>query len=70
MVNCLDCLELEDATTAAVAVCQLCGGGICRQHAHERSHMLHMPNGMGVATRPRAARRLLCGTCSASERSR
>ncbi|MGW3968571.1 DUF2180 family protein [Streptomyces ardesiacus] len=52
-----------------MAVCCVCGVGICPRHAHARTHLLHQLNGMAVATRHQAARRLLCGTCSTAERS-
>ncbi|MEW2131889.1 DUF2180 family protein [Streptomyces sp. NPDC005435] len=67
-MNCFDCQDL-DVTTAAVAVCRSCGAGICGRHAHPYAQVLHRAAGMGTATRRRAARRLLCETCAAAERS-
>lgn len=67
-MNCYDC-QISDQLTSAVAICRICGAGICLQHAHASPQILHRPNGMGVATLPRAARRLLCDTCLAAEHS-
>ncbi|QKW24779.1 DUF2180 family protein [Streptomyces seoulensis] len=69
-MNCFDCRDLSPAeTTAAVGVCRGCGAGICYRHAHSGPHLLHRLAGTGLASRPRAARRLLCGTCAQAERS-
>ncbi|EFF89528.1 hypothetical protein SSTG_05398 [Streptomyces sp. e14] len=57
------------SVTAAVAVCRVCGAGICHRHAHTRPQILHRAAGTGVTTEPRAARRLLCGACAVAERS-
>lgn len=67
-MNCYDCLVTDEATPA-VAVCSACGGALCVHHAHLSPHVLHRLNGMGLATRPRVARRFLCDTCVAAERS-
>ncbi|MFJ8057615.1 DUF2180 family protein [Streptomyces sp. NPDC096142] len=67
-MNCYDC-AVADTPAAAVASCTTCGAGICLAHAHASSYLLHRPSGMGVATLPRAARRILCATCRDAERS-
>jgi hypothetical protein len=67
-MNCYDC-QSTDQATPAVAICCICGAGVCLEHADTSPQILHRPNGMGVATKPRAARRLLCATCVAAERS-
>ncbi|MEU6462913.1 DUF2180 family protein [Streptomyces sp. NPDC046976] len=65
-MNCFDCQGL-DIEAAAVAVCRICGAGVCHRHAHARPQVLHQLAGTGLATRPRAARRMLCDTCTAAE---
>ncbi|WP_318723986.1 DUF2180 family protein [Streptomyces albicerus] len=67
-LNCYDC-QTHDQPTTAVATCSACGAGICHDHARAVPHTLHRLTGMGVATKPRTARRLLCGTCAAAETS-
>ncbi|MET8405355.1 DUF2180 family protein [Streptomyces sp900116325] len=67
-MNCYDCDSL-DHVTPAVAVCPTCGAGVCAEHANTVSQQLHRPAGMGLATLPRAARRILCATCISAERS-
>ncbi|UKY54185.1 DUF2180 family protein [Streptomyces inhibens] len=64
-MNCYDCQTL-DQPTPAVATCRACGAGICAQHTHARSQMLHRLNGTGVATKNHAVRQLLCERCAAS----
>ncbi|MCS0603689.1 DUF2180 family protein [Streptomyces sp. LP11] len=65
-MNCFDCQDL-DIATPAVAICRVCGAGVCHRHARTRPRVLHELTGTGLATKPRAARRLLCGTCTAAE---
>jgi hypothetical protein len=67
-MNCYDC-QSSDQATPAVAACHTCGAGICHHHAKAVPQMLHRLDGMGVATRPRAARRMVCPVCLAAERS-
>lgn len=66
-MNCYDC-ALADLPTPAVASCRTCGAGICLEHVHASSHPLTWLSGMGRAILPRAARRILCGTCRDAER--
>ncbi|MYR61299.1 DUF2180 family protein [Streptomyces sp. SID625] len=65
---CFDCQEL-DVTTVAVAVCRMCGAGICRSHGRPAPQTPHDLTGAGLATKPRAARRTACRICLAAERS-
>ncbi|MEU9244447.1 DUF2180 family protein [Streptomyces sp. NPDC048385] len=67
-MNCYDC-QITDEATAAVALCSVCGAGLCGHHAHLSPHVLHRLNGLGLAARPRAARRFLCDTCREAEGS-
>lgn len=68
MLNCYDC-HTQDQPTTAVAACRVCGAGICLRHTHTVPQTLHRLNGMGVATKPLTARRLLCDTCATAEAS-
>ncbi|NEA59657.1 DUF2180 family protein [Streptomyces sp. SID13666] len=68
-MNCYDCNKLTDRVTPAVAVCPTCGAGVCGEHANTVPNQLHRPMGMGLATLPRATRRILCTTCISAERS-
>ncbi|MCM2578438.1 DUF2180 family protein [Streptomyces meridianus] len=65
-MNCYDC-HATGSDTTAVAACRTCGAGICGDHAHSRPETLHRISGTGVATLPRSARRITCGTCTAAE---
>ncbi|MYQ75825.1 MULTISPECIES: DUF2180 family protein [unclassified Streptomyces] len=67
-MNCYDC-HTSDVSTPALAVCRRCGAGICGAHSTAVPHTLHRINGVGVATLPRVARRLVCPTCCAAEQS-
>lgn len=66
-MNCYDC-AVTDLSIAAVASCRTCGAGVCLDHARSATRLLTRPSGMGPATPPRAARRILCGTCREAER--
>ncbi|OPF77311.1 hypothetical protein VT50_0221260 [Streptomyces antioxidans] len=65
-MNCFDCHALGQTATA-VAICHRCGAALCGDHARTTPHVLHRFNGMGVATMPRSARRIVCSTCIAAE---
>lgn len=50
-MNCYTCAQ-EGDTREAVAVCAVCGMGLCMEHAFERtvSHGKHPPGPAGVGT--------------------
>jgi hypothetical protein len=63
-VNCYDC---HPEVRAAVAVCQLCGKGLCRNHAMRFDRQVHQVDtaSLGLRTLPtgRSIPRLLCREC-------
>ncbi|MFE6664737.1 DUF2180 family protein [Streptomyces sp. NPDC057697] len=67
-MNCYDC-HTGAISRPAVAVCHCCGAGICGDHSTVLPRTFHRINGLGVTTLPRAARRLLCPTCTTAEQS-
>ncbi|MFE2373839.1 DUF2180 family protein [Streptomyces sp. NPDC059398] len=67
-MKCYDC-HTSGRITPAIALCRSCGAGACADHSSVVPQTLHRINGMGVATLPRTARRILCEVCSAAEHS-
>ncbi|MGW3625244.1 DUF2180 family protein [Streptomyces sp. NPDC000880] len=65
-MNCYDC-HAADRSVTAVAICGSCGAALCADHARSTPQTVHRVNGMGVATLPRAARRITCFTCARAE---
>jgi hypothetical protein len=66
-MNCFDC---RDHPTAAVAVCRLCGKGLCRDHCvrQERKVFERIPSGMAAEVRATERRlpRMVCAECDAA----
>lgn len=66
-MNCYDC---HPKTETAVAICQLCGKGLCRRHAvrQERKVLKHIPSGMASQVRvgDRILPRFVCAECDAA----
>lgn len=66
-MNCYDC---QPHAEPAVAVCRLCGKGLCRQHCvrQELSVFERVPSGMAAQTRAtgRTLPRLVCQECHAA----
>ena len=65
-MNCHDC---HPQAESAVAVCKLCGKGLCREHCvrQEREVFEHIPSGMAAQVRAtgRTAPRMVCTECDA-----
>ncbi|MHB8995565.1 MAG: DUF2180 family protein [Armatimonadota bacterium] len=66
-MNCYDC---HPRPTPAVAVCQLCGKGLCTEHCvrQERPVLEHVPSGMTAQIRRtgRSLPRMVCQECGAA----
>jgi hypothetical protein len=66
-MNCHDC---HPRAETAMAVCQLCGKGLCREHCvrQEREVYEHIPSGMAAQVRAtgRKAPRMVCRECDAA----
>ncbi|MEA3403501.1 MAG: DUF2180 family protein, partial [Armatimonadota bacterium] len=64
-MQCYDCLP---TSSVAVAVCVLCGKGLCREHMvrQERTVYEHVPSGMAAQVRAtgRKIPRLVCKECA------
>lgn len=63
-MNCYTCATREDAVTAAVAVCSVCGAGMCVEHATVGNAYVeeHSPGSPSTHTLP--GRRMLCVICA------
>jgi hypothetical protein len=63
-MNCYDC---HPRAEAAVAVCRLCGKGVCREHCRrqERKVFEHTASGMAALVRVtgRVVPRMVCAEC-------
>lgn len=57
-MNCIECDQ------PAIAVCSHCGAAVCREHAVEREHVMHvfLPIQQPVPIAP-PARRIFCTVC-------
>ncbi|MBU0608716.1 MAG: DUF2180 family protein [Armatimonadetes bacterium] len=66
----MNCYECHPGVETAVAVCHLCGKGLCREHCvrQERKVHEHIPSGMTSQVRPRERTlpRMVCGECDAA----
>jgi hypothetical protein len=66
-VNCYDC---DPEAEVAVAVCVLCGKGLCRRHTirQDRAIYEHVHSGMAAQVRVRERRvpRMVCAECDAA----
>jgi hypothetical protein len=64
-MNCYDC---DPEAVPAVAVCELCGKGLCREHCirQDRPVYEHVPSGMAAQVRDTGLRapRMVCGECA------
>ncbi|MCP9956447.1 DUF2180 family protein [Streptomyces sudanensis] len=58
-MNCYECAR----PAPAVAVCHLCGAGLCRDHVRVRVEEVHRAAGPGPS-RSAHGRRMLCGVCA------
>ncbi|MFE9600540.1 DUF2180 family protein [Streptomyces hokutonensis] len=65
-MNCYECHQ-AGTTTAAVAVCRNCGAALCPDHIKVNPQHLERPEGMGVTTLKKPARRITCLTCHDAE---
>ncbi|MEU2867941.1 DUF2180 family protein [Streptomyces olivoreticuli] len=61
-MRCFDCAE-DDRQAAAVAMCQQCGAALCHAHTTATQQLVRRAAGMGQATSPVPARRMICQTC-------
>jgi hypothetical protein len=66
----MTCYDCHPRTEAAVADCQLCGKGLCREHCirQDRPVYEHVPSGMVAQVRDsgRRAPRMVCRECAAA----
>jgi hypothetical protein len=64
----MTCYDCHPEATPAVAICRLCGKGICREHCIRQNRPVyeHVPSGMAAQVRDtgRRAPRLLCKECA------
>ena len=64
----MDCYDCASEPTPAVAICHLCGKGLCRQHCVPQTLPVfeHVPSGMAAQVRPTGKRlpRMLCMECA------
>ncbi|MGC9544154.1 DUF2180 family protein [Streptomyces sp. UG1] len=67
-MDCHECVQ-QGRTATAVAVCSVCGAGVCTDHVRSESEMLRGPAHPGKVIHDRAARRLTCPVCRAAEES-
>ncbi|MFE3637522.1 DUF2180 family protein [Streptomyces sp. NPDC059168] len=65
-MNCFDC-DRRELTVAAVAVCSVCGAGVCATHVRTEAEQVREPANPGEVMHDRSARRLTCSTCRAAE---
>lgn len=63
-MNCFVCAK-EERTSAAVAVCAVCGMGLCMEHAHERTVARERhPSGWGEFQTPTTTMYIFCERCA------
>ncbi|MFG2549478.1 DUF2180 family protein [Streptomyces sp. NPDC048581] len=67
-MDCYECVQ-QGRTAAAVAVCCVCGAGVCVDHVRTESQMLRGPAQPGKVIHDLAARQLTCPVCRAAEKS-
>ncbi len=63
----MNCYECHPRVETAVAICHLCGKGLCREHAvwQERKVYGHVPSGMAAQVKAldRTLPRIVCAEC-------
>ncbi len=66
----MNCYECHAKPEPAVAVCRLCGKGLCREHTvrQERKVYRHVPSGMAAQVKvcARTLPRMVCAECAAA----
>ncbi|MGN9760988.1 DUF2180 family protein [Streptomyces sp. SD31] len=67
-MNCYECVQL-DRTVAAVAVCTVCGAGVCADHVHTERKQLREPASPGKVIHEQPARQMTCPVCRHAEES-
>ncbi|MEU9734842.1 DUF2180 family protein [Streptomyces sp. NPDC048002] len=67
-MNCFECDEIGQSV-AAVAVCTVCGAGVCATHVRTETMQIREPAHPGKVMHNRSARRLTCPTCRAAEQA-
>ncbi|MGI5380445.1 DUF2180 family protein [Streptomyces sp. CA-251387] len=65
-MNCYECIQ-QGQTVAAVAVCRVCGAGVCADHVQSQEKMLREPANPGKVMHDRPARQLTCPVCREAE---
>ena len=64
----MNCFECASEPVSAVAICHLCGKGLCREHAVRQALAVFetVPGGMAAQVRPTGKRlpRMLCSECA------
>ncbi|WP_078662268.1 DUF2180 family protein [Streptomyces bicolor] len=67
-MNCYECVQ-QGRASEAVAVCRLCGAGVCADHVHSETIQVREPAQPGKVIHDQRARRLTCPVCRAAEES-
>ncbi|MFE9649164.1 DUF2180 family protein [Streptomyces sp. NPDC006365] len=65
-MNCFECVQ-QGNTVVAVAVCRVCGAGLCAAHVRTENKQLREPANPGKVIHERPARQLTCPTCREAE---
>ncbi|MEU3282632.1 DUF2180 family protein [Streptomyces antibioticus] len=65
-MNCFECNQRGRAV-AAVAVCSVCGAGVCATHVRPEAKQVREPANPGKVIHDRSARQLTCPTCREAE---
>lgn len=68
VMDCYECAQ-QDRAVAAVAVCRVCGAGVCADHVRSESKILRGSAQPGKVIHDRPARQLTCPVCRAAEES-
>ncbi|MET9967650.1 DUF2180 family protein [Streptomyces sp. NPDC006356] len=71
MGACMKCYECVQAgrVSEAVAVCRLCGAGVCADHVRTETMQLRGTAHPGKVIHDQPARQLTCPVCRAAEES-
>ncbi|MEV7995825.1 DUF2180 family protein [Streptomyces sp. NPDC086077] len=67
-MNCYECSQ-SGRTAQAVAVCKVCGAGVCSNHVRTEPKTLRGPATPGKMVHNQEARQLTCPVCRAAEQS-
>ncbi|MEU8844819.1 DUF2180 family protein [Streptomyces sp. NPDC048564] len=65
-MNCFEC-DQQGQPVVAVAVCSVCGAGVCATHVRTEAKQLRQPAHPGKVMHERPARQLTCPTCRVAE---